>query len=61
MGVPSIVPPLIHLVKTPNVFVLPIGGGTVTYTYLVTNPGTEPLHDVSITDNKCTGLPGRVV
>ena len=45
----------------PNKFVLPAGGGEVTYSYAVTNPGTEPLHDVSITDNKCTGLPGRVV
>jgi hypothetical protein len=56
----SITPPLIHLVKKPNVFVLPIGGGAVTYAYAVTNPGTAPLSDVSITDDKCTGLPGRV-
>jgi len=54
-------PPLIHLVKIPSAFVLPAGGGPVTYSYLVTNPGTAPLHDVSITDDKCTGLPGRVV
>ncbi len=60
VGLP-IVPPLIHLVKTPNVFSLPAGGGAVTYNYAVTNPGTAPLHDVSITDDKCTGLPGRVV
>ncbi len=56
----SIVPPLIHLVKVPNIFVLPAGGGVVTYSYSVTNPGTVPLTDVSITDDKCTGLPGRV-
>ncbi|KKT89189.1 MAG: hypothetical protein UW89_C0002G0039 [Parcubacteria group bacterium GW2011_GWB1_45_10] len=54
-------PPLIHLVKKPNVFVLPVGGGAVTYMYIVTNPGTEPLNNVSVIDNKCTGLPGRVV
>lgn len=54
-------PPLIHVVKTPNVFLLPSGGGAVTYTYTVTNPGTVPLSDVSVVDNKCTGLPGRVV
>ena len=53
-------PPLIHLVKRPNVFVLS-GGGAVTYTYTVTNPGTEPLNNVSVIDNKCTGLPGRVL
>ena len=57
----SIVPPLIHIVKTPGKFLLPAGGGAVTYSYAVTNPGTVPMHDVSITDDKCTGLPGRVV
>lgn len=56
-----LVPPLIHVVKKPNVFVLPAGGGAVTYTYTVTNPGTAPLDNVSVIDNKCTGLPGRVV
>ncbi|MFA6272897.1 MAG: ice-binding family protein [Candidatus Paceibacterota bacterium] len=56
----SSTPPLIHVEKKPNVFVLPASGGAVTYTYTVTNPGTEPLSDVGITDNKCTGLPSRV-
>src|SRR3989338_649014 len=60
VGVP-VVPPLIHVVKKPNVFLLPAGGGAVTYTYTVTNPGTEPLNNVSVIDDKCTGLPGRVV
>ena len=60
VGLP-ITPPLIHVVKTPSVSVLPAGGGPVTYTYIVTNPGIAPLSNVSITDNKCTGLPGRVV
>lgn len=57
----EIVPPLIHVVKKPNVFILPVGGGPVTYTYTVTNPGTAPLSNVSIIDDKCTGLPGRVI
>lgn len=60
VGLP-VIPPLIHLVKTPNVFVLPVGGGAVTYAYTVTNPGTAPLSNVSVIDDKCTGLPGRVV
>lgn len=60
VGVP-LPPPLIHVVKTPNVFVLASGGGAVTYSYSVTNPGTAPLSNVSIMDDKCTGLPGRVL
>ncbi|MDP2708540.1 MAG: ice-binding family protein [bacterium] len=60
VGVP-VVPPLIHLIKKPSVFALAAPGGAVTYTYTVTNAGTAPLSDVSITDDKCTGLPGRVL
>jgi len=59
VGAP-VVPPLIHLVKKPSVFILPAGGGAVLYTYTVTNPGTAPLSNVRITDDKCTGLPIRV-
>jgi uncharacterized repeat protein (TIGR01451 family) len=59
VGAP-VVPPLIHVVKKPSVFTLRAPGGAVTYTYTVTNPGTAPLSDVSISDDKCTGLPGRV-
>jgi hypothetical protein len=55
-----IVPPLIHVVKKPSVFALAAPGGAVTYTYTVTNPGTVALSNVSIADDKCTGLPGRV-
>jgi hypothetical protein len=57
----ALVPPLIHLEKIPNVFSLRAGGGPVTYSYLVTNVGTVPMSDVTITDDKCTGLPSRVV
>lgn len=56
----SVVPPLIHIVTKPSAFVLPLGGGVVTYTYTITNLGTVPLSNVNVTDNKCTNLPGRV-
>ena len=56
----ALTPPLIHLEKVPNVFILPASGGPVTYSYLVTNIGTVPMSDVTVTDDKCTGLPGRV-
>ncbi|MDO8469083.1 MAG: hypothetical protein Q7S29_04985 [Candidatus Peribacter sp.] len=46
-------PPLIHVVKTPNLFLLPFGGGKVTYTYEVSNPGVVALHYVQVTDDTC--------
>lgn len=49
------IPPLINIVKTPNVLVAS-PGETVTYTYRVTNPGTVALNSVSVTDNKCAPL-----
>jgi len=52
VGLP-IVPPLINITKTPNTFSLAAGGGMVTYTKKVTNPGTEPLSNVLLTDDKC--------
>lgn len=55
----SLVPPLIHIVKVPSEFIIS-GSGKITYTYTVTNPGTAPLNNVSVIDDKCTGLPGRV-
>ena len=56
----SVLPPLIHVTEVPSPLILPAGGGAVTYNYTVTNPGTAPLSNVSIVDDKCTGLPGRV-
>ncbi|MBN2198182.1 hypothetical protein JW698_03300 [Candidatus Wolfebacteria bacterium] len=51
-----IIPPLINLVKTPNILFLSANGGEVTYTYTITNPGTAPLSNVSIIDNKCANI-----
>jgi uncharacterized repeat protein (TIGR01451 family) len=45
-------PPLINVVKIPSPLVLPAAGGTVTYTYTVTNPGDVALSNVSVTDNE---------
>lgn len=47
-------PPLIHIIKKADPVILPAGGGTVSYTYAVTNPGTIGLSDVSVQDDKCT-------
>jgi hypothetical protein len=47
----------IALDKTVNLGVIH-SGGTVTYTYRVTNTGTEVLHAVTITDDKCSPVTG---
>ncbi len=60
VGVP-LIPPLIHIVKVPDPLTLPASGGNVVYRYTVTNPGIVALSDVGVTDDKCTGLPARVV
>jgi hypothetical protein len=52
VGIP-VVPPLIHVTKVPSPLVLIAGGGMVTYTNKVTNPGTVPLSNVRLTDDKC--------
>jgi len=48
-----IVPPLIHVTKVPRPLTLPAGGGMVTYIERITNPGTVPLSNVRLTDDKC--------
>ncbi len=51
-----IVPPLIHVTKVPRPLTLPAGGGVVTYTKKVTNPGSVPLGNVRLTDDKCPNV-----
>jgi uncharacterized repeat protein (TIGR01451 family) len=46
--------PGINVVKTASVETVPPGGGSVTYTYVVTNTGDVPLSDVSVSDDKCS-------
>jgi uncharacterized repeat protein (TIGR01451 family) len=54
VGAP-IAPPLINIVKVPSRLTpFPYGGGVVTYTYTVTNPGVVAMNDVTVTDNKCS-------
>ncbi len=54
----ALVPPLIHVTKTPSPIALRAGGGNVLYTYLVTNPGVAALHNVRISDDKCSTMYG---
>lgn len=53
VGTP-VVRPLIHITKVPAPLTLTAGGGLVTYTKRVTNPGTVPLSNVFLTDDKCS-------
>ena len=55
VGVP-LVPPLINVTKVPSPLTLLAGGGMVTYTERITNPGTVPLSNVTLTDDKCSPL-----
>jgi uncharacterized repeat protein (TIGR01451 family) len=48
--------PAIHIAIAANPTSLPAGGGNVTYTYVVTNPGNTPLSSISLTDDVCTNL-----
>lgn len=51
------VPSLIDIVKVPSRLTpFPFGGGSVTYTYTVTNPGLVPLREVTVTDDKCASV-----
>lgn len=49
-----LVPPLIHVTKVPSPLTLRAGGGNVIFSYIVTNPGTAALSNVSVSDDKCT-------
>lgn len=53
VGVP-LVPPLIHVTKVPSPLALLAGGGSVTYTETITNPGTVPLSGVALADDRCS-------
>lgn len=48
--------PLIHVVKSASPTFLPYPGGSVTYTYVVTNTGNVPLSDVTLADDKCSSV-----
>lgn len=52
VGVPEIVPPLIHITKVPSPLALRAGGGMVNYIKKVTNPGTVALSNVRLVDDK---------
>ena len=49
--------PMVNIEKTPSRLTpFPFGGGSVTYTYGVTNPGVLPLSNVRLSDDKCSKI-----
>ena len=49
----AVIAPAIQVVKTASAAIV-TSGDPVTYTYDVTNPGDDPLSNVTLTDDKCT-------
>ncbi len=55
--------PLVSIVNVTKVaypLSLPIGGGPITFTYKVNNPGAVPLSDVRVTDDKCANMSSKL-
>lgn len=50
--------PGIHVDKSADPTTLDFGGGSVTYTYVVTNTGNVPLSNVTIDDDTCASISG---
>jgi uncharacterized repeat protein (TIGR01451 family) len=55
VGAP-VIPPLIHVAMIPSPLAFIVGGGLVTYTEKITNPGTVALSNVALTDDKCAPM-----
>jgi hypothetical protein len=56
-------PPLVDIADITKVaypLSLPSGGGSITFTYRVTNPGQVPLSDVTVNDDKCSAMSGHL-
>jgi hypothetical protein len=55
--------PLVSIVNITKVaYPLPLsaGGADITFTYKVSNPGTVPLENVTVTDDKCSPMSGKL-
>jgi hypothetical protein len=54
--------PLINIVKVPSRLTpFPFGGGEVTYSYIVTNPGAVPMSNVGVLDDTCGPVIGPLL
>ncbi len=56
-------PPLVSIVNITKVaypLSLPVGGGAITFTYKVNNPGAVSLRDVVVSDDHCSAVSGKL-
>ena len=56
-------PPLVSIINITKVaypFSLPTEGGQITFTYKVNNPGVVPLSNVTVVDDKCNAMSGKL-
>jgi LPXTG-motif cell wall-anchored protein len=56
-------PPLVNIINITKVaypLTLPAEGGDITFTYRVNNPGVVPLSNVTVTDDKCSAMSGKL-
>ena len=56
-------PPLVSIINITKVaypLSLPKEGGKITFTYKVNNPGIVPLSNVTVTDDKCDAMSGKL-
>ncbi len=55
--------PLVNIINVTKVaypLTLPSGGGDITFTYRVNNPGVVPLSDVTVSDDKCSSISSKL-
>lgn len=51
---------IVNITKVAYPLSLPAEGGSITFIYKVNNPGVVPLSDVSVVDDKCPAMSGRL-
>lgn len=57
---PAPIVSIVNITKIAYPLSLPEEGGDITYTYKVNNPGEVPLQDVTVTDDKCPAMSGKL-
>jgi len=51
---------IVNITKVAYPLSLPAQGGPITFTYRVNNPGAVPLSDVTVVDDKCNAMSGKL-